>query len=28
VVYTYIARDHAAHRVRPAGPSPVQSPAE
>jgi multidrug efflux pump len=28
VVYTYIARDHAAHRSRPADPAAVQSPAE
>jgi multidrug efflux pump len=28
VVYTYIARDHAAHRLHPAGPAPVQNPAE
>jgi Cu/Ag efflux pump CusA len=34
VVYTYVARDHAAHRARAAaqlpaaGPSPAQGPAE
>jgi hydrophobe/amphiphile efflux-1 (HAE1) family protein len=28
VVYTYVARDHAAHRPRPADPVPAQAPAE
>jgi multidrug efflux pump subunit AcrB len=29
VVYSYVARDHAAHRARPGpAPAPVESPAE
>ncbi len=28
VVYTYVARDHSAHRARPTDPAPAQAPAE
>jgi multidrug efflux pump len=28
VVYTYVARDHAAHRARPTDPAPATVPAE